>query len=97
LVGAGPELKSLKAQFEEFLQRRVYRHYRVTRMAAKARRFLHALFVEYCREPGQLPDNYAERVKQFGREQTVCDYLAGMTDRYAQDEYLSLFHPYESM
>jgi dGTPase len=32
-----------------------------------------------------------------GLEQTVCDYLAGMTDRFAQDEYLRLFHPYESV
>jgi dGTPase len=41
-----------------------------------------------------LPERYARRAEAEGRERTVCDYLAGMTDRYAQDEYLRLFHPY---
>jgi dGTPase len=97
LVGAGAEIRAMKAQLEEFLQRRVYRHYRVMRMAAKARRFVRAIFHEYCREPGQLPDNFARRVPSDGLEQTVCDYLAGMTDRYALDEYQRLFHPYGTM
>ncbi len=94
LAGPGPELTALKGQLEEFLHRRVYRHHRVARMASKARRFLNALFEEYCRAPGQLPEHTAQRIRAHGLERTVCDYLAGMTDRYAQDEYLRLFHPY---
>ncbi len=94
LAMPGVELTGLKGQLEEFLRRRVYRHYRVARMSSKARRFLTALFEEYCRAPGQLPEHHAQRIAAHGLERTVCDYLAGMTDRYAQDEYLRLFHPY---
>jgi dGTPase len=97
LVGPGPEMAELKEELEQFLWRRVYRHHRVIRMAGKAGRFLRDLFREYCRDPGQLPEKYATRVGHCGLEQTVCDYLAGMTDRYAQDEYRRLFHPYESV
>jgi dGTPase len=97
LVSPGPKLLGLKVKLEEFLKNRVYRHYRVMRMTAKAQRFLRSMFAEFCRAPGQMPPKYAGRVAACGVEQAVCDYLAGMTDRYAQDEYLRLFHPYESM
>jgi dGTPase len=97
LVGPSPRLLALKNQLEEFLKNRVYRHYRVMRMTTKAKRFLKALFAEYCEAPDQMPPKYAQRASTCGVETTVCDYLAGMTDRFAQDEYLRLFHPYESM
>jgi len=97
LASPGPEMMQLKADFEAFLGKRVYRHYRVQRMTNKAQRFLSELFHEYCRAPGQLPTKYGELARTQGLEQTVCDYLAGMTDRFAQDEYLRLFHPYESV
>ena len=90
----GPEVEGLKKELEAFLHRRVYRHYRVMRMAAKGRRVLHALFVEFGRSPDLLPERYGRRARVSGQlERTVCDYLAGMTDRYAQDEYLRLFQP----
>jgi dGTPase len=41
-----------------------------------------------------LPDRYGRRIGDDRPQRTVCDYLAGMTDRYAQDEYLRLFQPY---
>jgi dGTPase len=97
IVSPGPELFALKQEFEEFLKNRVYRHYRVMRMTAKAQRFLRAMFAEYVQAPEQMPSKYAQRVPRCGLELTVCDYLAGMTDRFAQDEYLRLFHPYEIM
>jgi dGTPase len=97
LVGPGPAVRALKAALEEFLHRRVYRHHRVMRMAAKGRRFLQALFGEFCRSPEQLPERYSRRAHAGSLEQTVCDYLAGMTDRYAQDEYLRLFEPYTNV
>jgi dGTPase len=92
LVGHGPEVQSLKAGLEAFLHERVYRHHRVMRMAAKGARILRILFDEFCRAPELLPARYARKT-QDQLERTVCDYLAGMTDRYAQDEYLRLFQP----
>jgi dGTPase len=94
LVGPSPEVRGLKVALEQFLHRRVYRHYRVARMAAKGQRILRLLFEEYCRSPDQLRDRYRDRIPTHGLERTVCDYLAGMTDRYAQDEFLRLFQPY---
>jgi dGTPase len=94
LVAPGPEVCALKTQLEAFLHARVYRNYRVLRMAAKGRRILRALFDEFRRSPELLPERYARRATGDQLERTVCDYVAGMTDRYAQDEYLRLFQPY---
>jgi dGTPase len=97
VVGPGPEVCTLKAELEEFLRRRVYGHYRVKRMAAKGRRIVGALFDEFCREPALLRGRYAELARAGPVERTVCDYVAGMTDHYAQDEYLRLFQPYTAV
>ncbi len=94
LAAPGPEVAALKAQLEEFLRRRVYGHHRVQRMALKGRRIVQWLFAEFCRAPQLLPEHYSCRIAGGQPERTVCDYLAGMTDRYAQDEYLRLFQPY---
>ncbi len=94
LVEPGPEVRPLKAALARFLHAHVYRHYRVMRMAHKGQRMVEWLFAEFCRHPDQLPPRYGQRAQQGCPRQTVCDYLAGMTDRYAQDEYLRLFHPY---
>ena len=97
LAGPGAEVAALKAELEEFLRRRVYRHHRVTRQAAKGRRLLRELFAEFCHSPELLPERYARHAQAGPAERTVCDYLAGMTDRFAQDEYLRLFHPYSGV
>jgi dGTPase len=97
LAQPSEELAELKQRLEAFLTEKVYRHFRVQRMANKAQRFITALFHEYCRAPGQLPEPYQSQIPTEGLEQTVCDYLAGMTDRFAQDEYLRLFHPFETV
>src|SRR5262249_12894109 len=92
-VRLSPEAHAPQPGLGEFRHRRVYRHHRVMRMAAKGRRFLRALFEEYCRCPEELPERYSRRARAGPLQRTVCDYLAGMTDRYAQDEYLRLFQP----
>ena len=93
LVTPSAEGKALKAGLEAFLHKNVYRHNRVMRMAYKGQRILRQLFEEFCQHPQSLPTRYRQRAEQGALQQTVCDYLAGMTDRYAQDEYLRLFQP----
>ncbi len=93
LVEHSPEVRALRSGLEAFLQEHVYRHCRVVRMALKGQRLLRQLFAEYCRHPAAMPHRYCQRAQTSGVEQTVCDYLAGMTDRYAQEEYLRLFQP----
>ena len=97
LVAPGTDVRALKTGLERFLHERVYRHFRVIRMASKGRRFLQQLFAEFCRRPEQLPERYALRARAGQTERAICDYLAGMTDRYAQDEYLRLFQPYTNV
>ncbi len=93
----GPEVQALRVGLEDFLTRRVYQHYPVHRMALKGRRIMTALFNEFRRAPQLLPERYGRRVSTLPVERVVCDYVAGMTDRYAQDEYLRLFQPYVAM
>jgi dGTPase len=94
LVGLSPEVVRLKTGLESFLREKVYRHYRVMRMAAKGRRILQMLFHEFQKHPEQLPERYRALLADASVERVVCDYLAGMTDRFAQDEFLRLFQPY---
>jgi dGTPase len=97
LVGPGPEVRRLKTELEDFLSRRVYQHYRVQRMAAKGERIVRSLFDEFRRAPQLLPARYAGRIDGLPVERVVCDYVAGMTDRYAQDEFMRLFQPYTAV
>jgi dGTPase len=97
IVGPRPEMLALESQLERFLHRHVYGHYRVQRMTEKGARIVRALFDEFCRAPRLLPEHYQRRIGNDRPERTVCDYVAGMTDRYAQDEYLRLFQPYASV
>jgi dGTPase len=93
LVSCSPTLRPMKAQLEEFLHARVYRHYKVMRMKSKGCRVLRALFAEFCRHPELLPDHFVRRREGDALPRIVADYLAGMTDRFAQQEYLRLFYP----
>jgi dGTPase len=93
LVVPAPEVRELKTRLEAFLHERVYQHHRVLRMATKGQRLVRALFTEFCRVPELLPERYARRARTGQLERTVCDYVAGMTDRYAHEEYLRLFQP----
>jgi dGTPase len=97
LVSFSPDLDKKKQELQEFLQNNVYHHYRVARMADKARRFVEDLFKVFIENPMQLPPEYQKWIEKEGLYQGVCDYIAGMTDRFAQDEYLKLFYPYERM
>jgi len=53
------------------------------------------LFNVYIANTEQLPPSYKNRMQAEGPHRAVCDYIAGMTDRYALDEYIRLFNPYE--
>ena len=76
---------------------RLYTHPRVTRMTQKADRIMTALFEVYMAEPRQLPAHVTRRSREEGEPmpRVIADYLAGMTDRFALEEYKKLFDPYE--
>lgn len=80
-------------QLKDFLYSRLYRHYRVVRMAVKAERIITELFHAYQDEPTILPPHIQEQSQERGLERTICDYIAGMTDRFAIEEHQRLFDP----
>jgi len=80
-------------QLKDFLYRHLYRHNRVVRMAVKAERIITDLFLAYIQEPTMLPIHIQEKTHEYGRERTICDYIAGMTDRFAIEEHQKLFDP----
>ncbi|MBI3270942.1 MAG: deoxyguanosinetriphosphate triphosphohydrolase [Planctomycetes bacterium] len=95
LVVYSKEVAEEKRELEKFLFQNVYMHFRVARMSRRANRFLHDLFVEYAEHPEQLPPKFQKWAELQGLHRAVCDYIAGMTDRYAQEEYKKLFYPFE--
>ena len=77
-----------------FLHQRMYRHYRVNRMRSQARRILADMFGLFFAEPEVLPTEWFERIgglEDGERARLVCDYIAGMTDRFAVEEHRRLF------
>lgn len=88
---------SLRKPLREFLMERLYCHYRVIRMSNKAKLFIQELFRVYLKNPNALPAAVQKKIPLDGTRRTVCDYIAGMTDRYALDEYKKLFDPYEKV
>ncbi len=95
LVRHSEEVKALDRQLKDFLFHNLYQHWRVMRMDRKARRFIAELFEAYTNSPVILPTNIQEAAKQRSLYRTVCDYIAGMTDRFALQEYNKLFNPME--
>ena len=80
-------------KLKDFLYSNLYRNYRVQRMAVKADRILSELFALYLDEPAILPKHVLLNVEEKEIKRVICDYIAGMTDRYAIDEYKKLFDP----
>ena len=97
IVGFSGKVKELRKPLRQFLMQKLYHHYRVVRMSTKAKRFIRELFCEYLARPAQMPTEIQRRIPQEGVRRVVCDYIAGMTDRYALDEYKKLFNPYEKV
>jgi dGTPase len=93
LVGYSPGMVDRVRELKEFLLNEMYRHYRVVRMGNKAGRILRDLFRSLVSEPGQLPPRFQGQLEGEGAHRVVCDYIAGMTDRFALDEHRKLFDP----
>jgi dGTPase len=93
LVGFSAGFQPAATALRDFLHRRMYRHYKVSRMAMKARRVVRELFDAFLAAPECLPDGWREEATgPLGRPaETIRDYIAGMTDRYALDEHDRIF------
>ena len=93
VVAFSPPVAEANQAIKDFLRSRMYRHWRVNRMTAKARRLTEELFRLLHADPTMLPDDWRARAGEPGTQRAamiVGDYVAGMTDRYAMDEHRRL-------
>jgi dGTPase len=95
VIGFSEEMSRRNRELKDFLYSKMYRHYRVMRMQVKAEQLITELFNAYREEPATLPEEFQGYIDQRGLERTICDYIAGMTDRYAIEEHQKLFDPLE--
>lgn len=101
MVGFSPDMFTKVEELRAFLLKRMYRHYTVNRIWIKVERIIPDLFNTFMKHYQLLPDHWQERVEQAGglidniaQARIVCDYIAGMTDRYAIREHEKLFDLY---
>ncbi len=95
LVAFSPDMAEDLARLRKFLHERMYRHWRVNRTRSQARRILGEMFALFLKEPEVLPTVWfakSQNRDEAGRARVVCDYIAGMTDRFAIEEHRKLFH-----
>ena len=95
VIGYSEDVQRRNRELKDFLYKNMYSHYRVVRMAVKAERVISDLFNAYKTEPAILPDSAQSFIDKRGLERTICDYIAGMTDRFAIEEHQKLFNPSE--
>lgn len=78
---------------KSFLKKNMYQHYRVIRMEEKAYNVVSDLFRAYDKRKELLPTHVQRRFDDEDKRRLICDYIAGMTDRFAMDEHRKLFDP----
>ncbi len=93
VIGYSEDMHRRNRQLKDLLYNRMYRNYRVVRMQVKAENIITDLFNAYKSEPTILPPHIQEQISEAGLERKICDYIAGMTDRFAIEEHQKLFDP----
>jgi dGTPase len=95
IASFSPEIEEMNRELKAFLLQNFYLHPRLVRMSTKAHRVLSDLFLAYLSEPLQLPHEIQVRIRHDpdSAQRVTCDYIAGMTDRYAILEHKKLFDP----
>lgn len=97
ILGFSPDMNFKKEQLESFLRSKMYHHPKVKKMMNKSSYFLERVFQHFLKFPEELPKDFQNRFNQKGKERSVADYIAGMTDRFLQEEYIRLFVPFQKM
>jgi dGTPase len=96
VVAFSEAMVALNQPVRAFLFERMYRHWRVNRTMAKSKRVVQVMFSLLHGGPQMLPPEWRARAGEAGSAraaQVVCDYIAGMTDRYALDEHRRMTDP----
>lgn len=94
LASYSPALSEALLELKAFLAERLYQNYHIVRQVGKAKNTLTKLFESYIEMPATLPSAVQQATDKDGLYRAACDYLAGMTDRFALEEYVRLFDPF---
>ncbi|MEN7972282.1 MAG: deoxyguanosinetriphosphate triphosphohydrolase [Verrucomicrobiota bacterium] len=87
IVAFSPGMKEVLDQFSAFMFENLYFHQSVTDATQESTEMMRKLFLHYIEHPGTMGHKARARIEQEGLWRTVCDYVAGCTDRYAIEEY----------
>lgn len=90
LVEFDQETARKNRELKVFLQNNLYQHEGLLRARVEARRLVEKLFEYYLERPQDLPANHYQRIQSSDLPRVVCDYIAGMTDKYAHSKYEAL-------
>ena len=93
VIGMEPEIREATDALREFLFERVYRNPVAKSEESKAQEMLMRLFEHYVQHPDAMPELYRRNTEIESVERCVCDFLSGMTDRYAIEVYSDLYIP----
>ena len=85
-----------KKELKNFLMERMYKNAKIAELEDSAEKVLTSLFDFYVSNPKNLPERYLQKEDFEGKFRLICDYLSGMTDRYALQKFRKLF-PGESV
>jgi len=90
------EIQFVHSEIKDFLMQRMYRQFKINRMTSKARRVVSELFTFFMAEPNCLPPRWQDTLNGQSEQvkaETVADFIAGMTDRFALEEHARVFDP----
>lgn len=93
VISFSEDMKRYNRKLKDFLYHNLYQHHRVIRMQVKAEKIVEDLFHAYQQEPLMLPEHIQPWIEKRGLDRAICDYIAGMTDRFAIREHEKLFDP----
>ncbi len=93
VISFSDHMQQNNRELKDFLYKNLYQNHRVIRMQVKAERIISDLFAAYQKDPLMLPNHIQSKIEKKGLERSICDYIAGMTDRFAVDEHQKLFDP----
>ena len=91
LVRYSPERRKINLEVRKYLYQKLYYNPEVHRPNLDASKCLRDLFEYYMENPEEIGLNYRARAERIGWPRAICDYLSGMTDRYALDDHKRLF------
>lgn len=94
VIQMSPLIYFVTESFHNFMFENVYKNPKAKSEESKVFGILEGIFNYYLRHPEKLPEDYAIIAEEDGLKRAICDYISGMTDKYAIDRYSEIFIPF---